>query len=114
MDLPTALANAEPPLTRMAQALETHATAIDTINTGEAEAIAGVNETFAEVLETAGVPLTDALNNAVAPMDRWTAALETHATAIDTINTGEAEAIGDVNETFAQVLETAGYPSQMR
>ena len=59
----------------MTVALTTLNDTIAGINTGETEAIAGVDTTFAEVLETAGVPLTDALNNAVEPMDQWTAAL---------------------------------------
>ena len=62
------------------------------INTGETEAIAGVDDTdFAEVLESAGVPLTDALNNAVAPMDRLDGnALMTHMPLrLTGINTAE-------------------------
>ena len=73
-------------------------------------AITGVKDDFAELLVTAGVPLTDALNNAVEPMDRWTAALDTHTTAINDINTGETLARGVVDDRFAEVLETAGVP----
>ena len=91
-------------------ALVTHATAITGINTAETSAITGVDDRFADVLETAGVPLTDALNNAVEPMDRWTTALTTHATAITGINTGETLARGVVDDNFADVLETAGVP----
>ena len=94
----------------MTVALTTLNDTIAGINTGETEAIAGVDDTFAEVLESAGVPLTDALNNAVEPMDSWTAALVTHATAITGINTGETSAITGVDDRFADVLETAGVP----
>ena len=110
VDLPTALANAEPPLTRMAAALESHTDALNTINTGEAEGIAGVNETFAEVLETAGVPLTDALNNAQEPMTRFAVAGETLATSLDRIDTGEASALADLDMGLTDFIERAGVP----
>ena len=45
------------------------------------------------------------LRNAVEPMDRWTAALDTHATAITGINTGETLALGTVDDRFAEVLK---------
>ena len=108
--LTDALNNAVEPMDRWTAALDTHTTAINRINTGETDAITGVNDDFAELLVTAGVPLTDALNNAVEPMDRWTAALDTHTTAINDINTGETSAIGTVDDRFAEVLETAGVP----
>ena len=54
----------------MTIALNTLNDTITEINTGEKSAITDVDDTFAEVLETAGVPLTDALNNAVEPMDQ--------------------------------------------
>ena len=108
--LTDALNNAVEPMDRWTAALETHATAITGINTGETTALGTVDDNFAEVLQTAGVPLTEALNNAVEPMDRWTAALTTHATAITDINTGETLAITDVDDRFADVLETAGVP----
>ena len=41
------------------------------------------------------MPLTDALANAIEPMDRWTQALETQPTAIAGINASELEGIGD-------------------
>ena len=54
------------------------ATAITGINTGETLALGTVDDRFAEVLETAGVPLTVALNNSQEPMSRMAAALETY------------------------------------
>ena len=92
------------------QALTTHATAITDINTGETSAITDVTDTLAEFIETAGVPLTDALNNAIAPMDLWTQSINTHAAAIDRINTGETSAIADVDADFGEFLVTAGVP----
>ena len=108
--LTDALNNAVEPMDRWTAALTTHATAIEGIDTGETAALGGVDDRFAEVLETAGVPLTDALNNAVEPMDRWTSALTTHAEAITAINTGETAALGGVDDRFAEVLQTAGVP----
>ena len=110
VDLPTALANAEPPLTRWAEALEVFNQRSTEIDTVEAEGLAGVQTSLDTFVERAGVPLTDALNNAVEPMDRWTAALDAHRETIAGIDTAEAEARGGVDETFAEVLETAGVP----
>ena len=110
VDLPTALANAEPPLTRWAEALEVFNQRSTEIDTVEAEGLAGVQTSLDNFVDRAGVPLTEALNNAVEPMDRWTQALTTHAETIADIDAGETEAIGGVEETFAEVLETAGVP----
>ena len=63
---------------RWTAALDTHSTAITGINTGETLALGTVDDRFAEVLETAGVPLTVALNNSQEPMSRMAAALETY------------------------------------
>ena len=108
--LTDALNNAIAPMDLWTQSINTHAAAIDRINTGETSAITDVNDTLAEFIETAGVPLTDALNNAIAPMDLWTQSINTHAAAIDRINTGETSAITDVNDTLAEFIETAGVP----
>ena len=109
--LTDALNNAVAPMDSWTAALVTHATAITGINTAETSAITGVDDRFADVLETAGVPLTDALNNAVAAYGQLDGCTNvTHATAITGINTGETLARGVVDDNFAEVLETAGVP----
>ena len=72
------LRNAVEPMDRWTAALDTHSTAITGINTGETLALGTVDDRFAEVLQTAGVPLTVALNNSQEPMSRMAAALETY------------------------------------
>ena len=53
----------------------------------------------------AGVPLTDALNNAQEPMTRFAAAGETLATSLDSINTGEASALADLDMGLTDFIE---------
>ena len=77
--------NAQEPMTRFAAAGETLATSLDTINTGEASALADLDMGLTDFIGRAGVPLTDALNNAIEPADRWSQALETHAETIEAL-----------------------------
>ena len=86
------------------------ATTLGTINDNETSLLDTETDNFNAFLDVAGVTLPDALANAVEPMDRWTAALDTHSTAITGINTGETLALGTVDDRFAEVLQTAGVP----
>ena len=86
--LTEALNNAQEPMTLFATATDRLSTTLGTINDNETSLLDTETDNFNAFLDVAGVTLPDALANAVEPMDRWTAALDTHSTAITGINTG--------------------------
>ena len=108
MPLTDALNNAVEPMDRWTTALTTHATAITGINTGETLARGVVDDTFADVLETAGVPLTEALNNAQEPMTLFATATDRLSTTLGTINDNETSLLDTETDNFNAFLDVAG------
>ena len=78
MPLTEALNNAQEPMTMFATATDRLSTTLGTINDNETSLLDTETDNFNAFLDVAGVTLPDALANAVEPMDRWTAALDTH------------------------------------
>ena len=108
--LPDALANASPPMTRLAIAMENLDVGIAGVNEREIDDIATLNTSFDTFVAMAGIPLTEALTLATPPMTRLAAAIETMQTGLLGIDDQEIADIMALTTGFDTFVNMAGIP----
>ena len=108
--LPDALANASPPMTRLAAAIEARDTGLLGIDEGETADIMALMTGFDNFVNMAGIPLTEALTLASPPMTRLAIAMESLDTGIADINEGESDDIAALTTGLGNFVNMAGIP----
>ena len=108
--LPEALANASPPMTRLAIAMENLDTGIAGVNEREIDDISTLNTSLDTFVAMAGIPLTEALNLASPPMTRLAIAMENLDVGIAGVNEQETDDITALTTGFDNFVNMAGIP----